>query len=220
MKLILRSKTDNNFISISIKTTEPYDSFLEKLKNDLVHPTSGIIIIYDEQISSYDLAKIKRIFEKLQINNFKIYSNSRETISTAKFLKINSTFIKNKKDFENELNLNSTNKIEHTVYKGTVRSGNRISSNGDLYVAGDVNPGAIVSAKGNIYVWGKLLGIASAGEDGNTNASIASLYLNPLQLRISEIIAVGPKEKPKNQHPEIAVIENQTIIIKPYLIGT
>ena len=88
MKLILRSKTDNNFISISIKTTEPYDSCFEKLKNDIKHPKTGTIILYDEQISSYDLAKIKRIFEKLEITDFQIYSNSRETISTGKSLKI------------------------------------------------------------------------------------------------------------------------------------
>ena len=190
------------------------------MKNDIKHPKTGTIILFDEQISSYDLAKIKRIFEKLEITDFQIYSNSRETISTGKSLKINSTFIKNKKDFDIDYNFTSTNKMEHTIYKGTVRSGNRISSNGDLYVVGDVNPGAIVSAKSNIYVWGKLLGIAAAGEDGNKNASIASLYLNPLQLRISEIIAVGPKEKPKNQHPEIAIIENQSIIIKPYILGS
>ena len=78
---------------------------------------------------------------------------------------------------------------------------------------------AIVSAKNNIYVWGKLLGIASAGKDGNKKSSIASLYLNPLQLRISDIIAVGPKEKPKNQYPEVAVLENQSIVIKPYKIS-
>lgn len=101
--------------------------------------------------------------------------------------------------------------------KGTVRSGNRISSNGDLFIAGDVNPGTIVSAKNSIYVWGKLLGIASAGENGDKKASIASLYLNPLQLRINEIVALGPKEKPNHQYPEIAVLERKRIIINPYL---
>ena len=106
------------------------------------------------------------------------------------------------------------------VYKrqGTVRSGDRISSNGNLCIIGDVNPGAIVSAKKNIYVWGKLLGIAFAGKSGNINASIASLYLNPLQLRITDVIAIGPKDKPKNYYPEIAVIDKQTIIIKPLII--
>ena len=67
---------------------------------------------------------------------------------------------------------------------------------------GDVNPGAIISANNNVYVWGKLLGIAFAGENGNKNASIASLCLRPLQLRICQIVAIGPKEKPKNQYPK------------------
>ena len=83
-----------------------------------------------------------------------------------------------------------------------------------------MNPGAIVSAKKSIYVWGKLLGVAFAGKSGNKNASIASLYLNPLQLRIADVIAIGPKDKPQNCHPEIAVIYKQTIIIKPHIIET
>ena len=84
---------------------------------------------------------------------------------------------------------------------------------------GDVNPGAIVSANNNVYVWGKLLGTAFAGENGNKNASIASLWLNPIQLRICEIIAIGPKEKPKDQYPEVAILEDNKIIIKPYLLN-
>ena len=111
-------------------------------------------------------------------------------------------------------------KKEDILHKGTVRSGDRISSNGNLCIIGDVNPGAIVSAKKNIYVWGKLLGIAFAGKGGDKNASITSLYLNPLQLRIANVIAIGPKEKPKNHYPEIALIDKQSIIIKPYFIET
>ena len=85
---------------------------------------------------------------------------------------------------------------------------------------GDVNPGAIVSANNNVYVWGKLLGTAFAGENGNKNASIASLWLNPIQLRICEIIAIGPKGKPKHQYPEIAILENGKIIIKLYELNS
>ena len=85
---------------------------------------------------------------------------------------------------------------------------------------GDVNPGAIVSANNNICVWGKLLGIASAGLNGNKKASITSLYLNPLQLRICETVAIGPKDSPKYQYPEVAILENQKIIIKPYLLNS
>ena len=115
--------------------------------------------------------------------------------------------------------LNSKKK-DGILHEGTVRSGDRISSNGNLCIIGDVNPGAIVSAKNNIYVWGKLLGIAFAGKGGNNNASISSLYLNPLQLRIADLIAIGPKDKPKNYYPEIAVIDNGAINIKPLIIET
>ena len=114
----------------------------------------------------------------------------------------------------------NTKEREDILHEGTVRSGDRISSNGNLCIIGDVNPGAIVSAKKNIYVWGKLLGIAFAGNGGNKKAFIASLYLKPLQLRIADMIAIGPKENPKNYYPEIAVIDQQTIAINPYIIET
>ena len=87
-------------------------------------------------------------------------------------------------------------------------------------IIGDVNPGAIVTAKKNIYVWGKLLGIAFAGKGGDKNAYITSLYLKPLQLRIADVIAIGPKDKPRNYYPEIALIEEETIAINPYIIET
>ena len=111
-------------------------------------------------------------------------------------------------------------KKDDILHEGTVRSGERISSNGNLCIIGDVNPGAIVSAKKSIYVWGKLLGIAFAGKGGNNSASITSLYLKPLQLRIANVIAIGPKDKPKNYYPEIALIHEKTINIKPYLMET
>ena len=147
----------------------------------------------------------------------RIYSNNKDTILSGKFLKIDSVFIK-EQEIKNKLLIFNSKKKDDTLHKGTVRSGDRISSNGNLCIIGDVNPRAIVSAKKNIYVCGKWLGIAFAGKSGNKNASIASLYLNPLQLRIADMIAIGPKDKPKNCYPEIAVIDKQTIIIKPHLI--
>ena len=148
-----------------------------------------------------------------------IYSNDRYTILAGKSLRINSTFLK-EQEVKNKLLLYNYKGKDDILHKGTVRSGDRISSDGNLCIIGDVNPGSIVSAKKNIYVWGKLLGIAYAGKSGNKSASIASLYLNPLQLRIADVIAIGPKEKPHNYYPEIAIIDKRTIIIKPHLIET
>ena len=187
--------------------------------SSIKEPLEAKIFAVNESISSYQLAKLKTHFDKINISSLRIYSNNRETILSGKSLKIDSAFIKEQK-IKKKLLLFNSKKKDDIFHEGTVRSGERISSNGNLCIIGDVNPGAIVSAKKNIYVWGKLLGIAFAGKSGNKNASIASLYLNPLQLRIADVIAIGPKDKPKNSYPEIAVIDKETIMIKPFLIET
>ena len=180
-------------------------------------PLEAKIFAINESISSQQLSKLKNHFDKINISSLNIYSNNRDTILTGKSLKIDSTFYK-EQEIKNKLLLFKSKNKGDILHEGTVRSGERISSNGNLCIIGDVNPGAIVSAKKNIYVWGKLLGVAFAGKSGNKNASISSLYLNPLQLRIADVIAIGPKDKPKNCYPEIAVIDKQTIIIKPLII--
>ena len=185
--------------------------------SSIKEPLDAKIFAVNETISSNKFSKLKNHFDKINIRSLWIYSNHRETILSGKSLKIDSAFIEEQK-IENKLLIFNSKKKDDILHKGTVRSGERISSNGNLCIIGDVNPGAIVSAEKNIYVWGKLLGIAFAGKSGNKNASIASLYLNPLQLRIADVIAIGPNEKPKNCYPEVAVIDKQMIIIKPHLI--
>ena len=180
-------------------------------------PLDAQIFAINESLNFYQLLKLKNHFNEINIYSITIYSNNRDTILTGKSLKIDSNFVKEQKIKKMLLLLNPKKK-DDILHEGTVRSGDRISSNGNLCIIGDVNPGAIISAKKNIYVWGKLLGIAFAGKGGNKNAFIASLYLKPLQLRIADVIAIGPNDKPKNYYPEIAVIDKQTIIIKPHII--
>ena len=198
---------------------ENLDVIEETLKkfSSIRGPLEAKIFAINESISSYQLSKLKNNFDKINIHSIKIYSNVRDTIISGKSLKISSTFLEEQEIKIKWLQVNSKKK-DDILYEGTIRSGDRISSNGNLCIIGDVNPGAIVSANNSIYVWGKLLGIAFAGKQGNKNASISSLYLNPLQLRIADVIAIGPKDKPKNSYPEIAVIDNQTIIIKPHIV--
>ena len=214
MKLIVRN-LDNDFIkSISFNKFELDQNVIPEL-SAIKNKAVAHLITKNERINSLELAKLKSALKKLSINFSDIYSNNRETVLSGKSLKINSTLL-NIKDNKNESFLDPLSQKLDVLHKGTVRSGNRISSNGDLFIMGDVNPGAIVSANNNIYVWGKLLGTAFAGQNGNKKATIASLWLNPIQLRICEIIAIGPKEKPKHQYPEVAILEEKKIIIKLY----
>ncbi len=218
MKIVIQNLRSKYQEIIFFENLENIDETFKKFSS-MKESLEAKIFAINESISSDQLLKVKNYFDKINICSLCIYSNNRETILTGKSLKIDSTFLK-EKEAKHKLNFLDLKKKDDFLYEGTVRSGDRISSNGNLCIIGDVNPGAIVSAKKNIYVWGKLLGIAFAGRDGNNNASIASLYLNPLQLRIGDIVAIGPKDKPKNYYPEIAVIIKQSIIINPYIIET
>ena len=74
----------------------------------------------------------------------------------------------------------------------TLRSGQSISSDGNIVVIGDVNPGAEIIAKGDITVWGILAGIAHAGSGGSNYAKIRALKLNAIQIRIGSVFARRP----------------------------
>lgn len=99
----------------------------------------------------------------------------------------------------------------------TLRSGQAVSHKGHLVIVGDVNPGAEVIAEGDITVWGALRGMAHAGTNGNTQAEIRALRLQPIQIRIAHAIARAP-DRPRSsgsghKGPETARIVNGQIRI-------
>jgi len=218
MRIFINNLSSKYVETISIESLDNIQEALKKF-NSMKGPIEAKIFAINELISSDQLSKFKNNFDKFNIVSLCVYSNNRNTVLAGRSLKIDSTFLKEEEIKNNLLLLNSKKEVD-ILHEGTLRSGDRISSNGNLCILGDVNPGAIVSAKKNIYVWGKLLGIAFAGKGGNNKASISSLYLDPLQLRIADLVAIGPKDKDKSSYPEIAIIDNQTIIIKPFIIET
>tara|TARA_Y100001978_G_scaffold170220_1_gene159464 strand:- start:276 stop:929 length:654 start_codon:yes stop_codon:yes gene_type:complete len=176
------------------------------------------VYAFDENLKYDELVEMKKFFSSSNIQIKTFITNSRETLISAKFLQINA-FFSWKEPISPELKKESNKAVNDFTHIGVVRSGDKISSNGDLIIIGDVNPGAQISARKNIYVWGKLCGVAIAGINGDENSKIASLYLNPLQLRISTTVAIGPKEKPINHYPEIALLEFGRIVIKPLIVN-
>lgn len=102
-----------------------------------------------------------------------------------------------------------------TIHRGTLRSGDHLEVSGSLLVLGDVNPGARVSAQGDVRVWGRLRGVAHAGQSGDPNARIVALQLRPLQLRIADAVARGPEDQPPPGFCEQALLRNGAIAIEP-----
>ena len=102
----------------------------------------------------------------------------------------------------------------------TLRSGQTISYDGNIFIVGDAHPGSELVAKGDITVWGILGGIAHAGAQGNVNAKVRALKLNAIQLRIAGLYArrndtynVPYVQKSCEFTPEVAVLENNSIVI-------
>lgn len=112
-------------------------------------------------------------------------------------------------------------------YKGTLRSGQVLECETSLIVLGDVNPGAKVIAKGNIVVLGSLKGNAYAGAAGDENTFVAALDMDPVQIKIGNVIGrsadKGPlfaiKNRKKVMEPQMAVVSEDAILIEPITKG-
>ena len=167
-------------------------------------------------LSCTDISEIIAISNQYSCKIIGFCSTSSKTIVSSQALGYTSKFIIENSPC-NILTINEKNQpfSKTNFHQGTVRSGEYIDSPGDLLILGDVNPGAKVSAEGNIIIWGRLLGIAHAGSKGNSQAKISALQLSPVQLRIANKVARGPKEKPQLGLAEQARIYSEEIIISP-----
>ncbi len=96
-----------------------------------------------------------------------------------------------------------------------LRSGQKIFTQGNIVILGDINPGAEIIAGGNILVMGSLRGMAHAGALGDEEAVIAAFKLNPTQLRIASHITRAPDgERLEVNNPEIARIRAGKVVIE------
>lgn len=116
----------------------------------------------------------------------------------------------------------SGNESDTLLVRRTLRSGQRISHQGNVVVVGDVNPGAEVVAAGDVVVFGHLRGVVHAGARGNDAAVVVALRLRPTQLRIGNHISRSPDGEPHGGHevpevPEMARIRKGEVVIDPYV---
>ncbi len=116
--------------------------------------------------------------------------------------------------------LRETEKLPTLYIQRTLRSGQSITSEGNIVIIGDVNPGSEIVAKGDITIWGILGGIAHAGSEGNQYAKIRALKMNAIQLRIADTFARRPDninipyiQKTDTFIPEEACIYKKQIVI-------
>lgn len=102
---------------------------------------------------------------------------------------------------------------ETKYYRGSLRSGQKLETEGSIVVLGDVNSGAEVVAGDNIVVLGNLRGLAHAGAKGNKQAIIAAGLLDTVQIRIANIVKeIDRDEEPLHKQSFVFVDKDEIII--------
>ena len=144
-------------------------------------------------------------------------SETRERSSEGKYVLLDTEGITPEDMEESSEN---TSELQTLYLTQTLRSGQTVSYEGNIFIVGDTHPGSEVIATGDITVWGILGGIAHAGSDGNVSAKVRALKLNPIQLRIAglysrrnDTINVPYIQRTNEFTPEEARINNKQIVV-------
>ena len=188
-----------------------------------------IIKLSDEASQAEIIECLKKKIQELK----KLYKEEKTPITvTGKVLKNKEideiqNLIKSKRDVEIEfdmpkgLGLHNIKKTferkiavsETMFHRGSLRSGQKLESEGSLVILGDVNSGAEVMASDNIIVLGALRGLAHAGAKGNKQAIIAAGIADTVQIRIANIVKeIDRDEEPMHKQAYISIINNEIVI--------
>ena len=147
---------------------------LKKLYKDAKTP----IRITGKVLKNKEIDEIQRIIkEKIDVDI---------EFDTPKTLGLHSI----KKTFKRDIAVSETK-----FHRGSLRSGQKIETEGSIVIIGDVNSGAEVIASDNIIVLGALRGLAHAGAKGNKQAIIAAGLVDAVQIRIANIVKEIDREE-------------------------
>lgn len=164
--------------SILIDDSSKFDDALAQLKNMIVEQTIGTS---EDDVIQFTVKTGNRLFNEQQV--------SQVEAVFAKYPQIQLLSI------ESDVILKSTseklieeNKIN--IETGIVRSGQQREYEGDLIFLGTLHDGAQISTDGSIYVLGEVHGIVQAGFPNNTNAAIIGNLNGAAQYRIADVVEI------------------------------
>ncbi len=109
--------------------------------------------------------------------------------------------------------LDEKNAENGQFFRGSLQTGQTLTSDSSVVILGDINPGAQVVAKGNILILGCCMGSITAGSDGDSKCFIAALTLKPAIMKIASVEARSAITKKKNTgeypiDPKLAYLKN------------
>lgn len=177
-----------NYVSINLKKDQIVIKIFEEAEqeqiiNDLRGKLPDLKNLYKDAKTPIKVLKNKEIDEIKDLVKAEIDVDIE--FDTPKSLGLSSIV----KTFKKDIDVSETK-----FHRGSLRSGQKLETEGSIVILGDVNSGAEVVASDNIVVLGNLRGLAHAGAKGNKEAIVAAGNLDAVQIRISNLI----KEIDKN----------------------
>ena len=109
---------------------------------------------------------------------------------------------------------------EGQFYKGTLKNREVLETENSIVILGDVYPGSAVISARNIIILGGLYGEAYAGGNGQENAYVVALEMEPERLKVGDFKYKSNTRqskwgiRPKVQ-PKIAYVKNRKIVFEP-----
>lgn len=203
MKSCLSINLKRNELVIKIKEDAKYEEIIESFKRKIPELKK----LYQDDTTPIritgKLLKNKEIDEIQEIIKDEIDVNIE--FDTPKSLGLASI----RKTFDQKIATSETK-----FHRGSLRSGQRMETEGSIVIIGDVNSGAEVVASDNIVVLGSLRGLAHAGAKGNKQAVIAAGVFDAVQVRIANIVKeINRDDEPLHKNSYLYV-ENDKIIIE------
>lgn len=101
------------------------------------------------------------------------------------------------------------------VVYGSMRSGHKVDTEGDVLVWGHLNPGAEVIAGGSVVVAGRLLGLVHAGGYGRDDVFVWAGCFETSQVRIGKKLCFAdPRSTACWRKPVLITLEDGTPVIR------
>lgn len=100
--------------------------------------------------------------------------------------------------------------------RSPVRSGQKVTAEGNLLIMGDVHAGATASAGGDLIILGAARGILEAGLIKGRAATVLAFQLRPALIRLGDLMARSPAAGPRWRAEMARVLEDR-IVVEPFL---
>ncbi|MCM1568303.1 MAG: septum site-determining protein MinC [Roseburia sp.] len=213
MKDSVLIKSFPNGIMLHLKEDVPFQEIIEELafkfseaRSFFKNASMALSIEGREVSDTEEILILDTIKRNSDLNIVCLVGHDEET---------NKNFIKALQHMEKKL----TRGDEGQFYRGTLKNNETLETENSIVIMGDVYPGsAIVSAK-NIIVLGGLYGEAYAGANGQENAFVAALEMEPETLKIGDFKYKSTRQpkwgiRPKIQ-PKTAYVKNNRIVVEP-----